>query len=69
MTKQNDEKKRESERPNYPGDRLDSFSLKISRTNKETLSAIEEGRRIAADDHVPAFTTMEEMKAALERKS
>lgn len=66
MTKQNDEKKKKFERPNYPSDRFDSLSLKINRTNEETLSAIEEGRRIAADTHA-AYKTMEELKAALEK--
>lgn len=66
MTKQNDEKKKEFERPNSPSDRFDSLSLKINRTNKETLSAMEEGRRIAADTHA-AYKTMEELKAALEK--
>ena len=66
MTKQNDEKKKESERSNYPGDRFDSLSLKTNRTNEETLSAIEEGRRITADTHA-AYKTIEELKAALEK--
>ena len=66
MTKQNDEKKKEFERPNYPSDRFDSLSLKTNRTNEKTLSAIEEGRRIAADNHA-AYKTMEELKAALEK--
>lgn len=39
----------------------------FNRPNSETLSAIEEGRKIAADDVVPAFKTMEELKAALEK--
>ena len=67
MTKQNDEKKKEFERPNYPSDRFDSLSLKTNRTNKETLSAIEEGKRIAANDHVLGYRTMDELKAALEK--
>ncbi len=66
MTKQNDEKKKEFERPNYPSDRFDFLSLKTNRTNEETLSAIEEGRRIAADTHA-ANKTMEELKVALEK--
>ena len=49
MTKQNDEKKKKFERPNYPSDRFDSLSLKINRTNEETLSAMEEGRKIAVE--------------------
>lgn len=67
MTKQNDEKKKEFERPNSPSDRFDSLSLKTNRTNEETLSAVEEGRTIAADDTVPVFKTIEELKAALEK--
>lgn len=66
MAKQNDEKKMEFERPNYPSDRFDSLSLKTNRINEETLSAIKEGRRIAADTHA-AYKTIEELKAALEK--
>lgn len=66
MTKQNDEKKKEFERPNSPSDRFDSLSLKTNRTNEETLSAMEEGRRIAADNHVLGYKTMDELKVALE---
>lgn len=43
------------------------FDLTLNRPNAETLSAIEEGRRIAADDKVRAYGTMEELKAALEK--
>lgn len=39
----------------------------FNRPNPATLSAMEEGRRIAADDVGPAFKTMEELKAALEK--
>lgn len=67
MTKQNNEKKKEFERPNSPSDRFGSLSLKTNRANEETLSAIEEGRRIAADAAAPAYKTMEELKAALEK--
>ena len=66
MTKQNGEKN-ESEYLNYPGDRLESSNRNINRNNQETLAAIEEGRRIAADAAHPAFNTMEELKAALEK--
>lgn len=38
----------------------------FNRPNPKTLTAMEEGRRIAVDDVVPAFKTMEELKAALE---
>ena len=40
---------------------------KLNRPNPDTLAAIEEGRRIAADAAHPAFNTMEELKAALEK--
>ena len=39
----------------------------FNRPNPETLSAMEEGRRFAADDHVFGYRTMEELKAALEK--
>ena len=39
----------------------------FNRSNPATLSAIEEGRRIAADDHVLGFRTMDELKTALEK--
>mgnify|MGYP002520044091 FL=1 len=34
--------------------------------NKETLEALEEGRRIARDKSVPGYKSMEELKAALD---
>lgn len=37
------------------------------RPNPETLSAMEEGRRIVDDDKVPGYRNMDEMKAALEK--
>ena len=40
---------------------------RLNRPNPETLTAIEEGRRIVADDAHPAYKTMEELKAALEK--
>ena len=43
------------------------FNLTLNLPNSETLSAIEEGRRIAADNKVPAYESMEELKAALEK--
>lgn len=67
MTKQNDEKKKEFERPNYPSDRFYSSNRNLNRTNEETLSAIEEGRKIAADGTHAAYKTIEELKAALEK--
>lgn len=54
------------------GGRQPSFQVRnvvkrrLNRTNEETLSAMEEGRRIAADDHVLGYKTMDELKAALE---
>ena len=35
--------------------------------NPETLSAIEEGRKIADDDKAPGYRNMDELKAALEK--
>ena len=34
--------------------------------NKETLEALEEGRRLAKDKSVPGYKSMEELKAALD---
>lgn len=54
------------------GGRQPSFQVRnvvkrrLNRTNEETLCAIEEGRKIAADTHA-AYKTMEELKAALEK--
>lgn len=45
----------------------DVVERRLSRPGNETLSAMEEGRRIAADDHVLGYRTMEELKAALEK--
>ena len=42
------------------------FSLKLDTPNGETVAAIEEGRRIALDSSVKSYTTMDELKAALE---
>ncbi|WP_108831590.1 hypothetical protein [Aedoeadaptatus coli] len=67
MIKQNDEKKKEFERSIHPGDRFDSSNRSLNRTNEETLSAIKEGRRIAADEDVPAYRTVDELKADLEK--
>lgn len=39
----------------------------FNRPNPETFSAMEEGRRIAADDHVLGYRTMDALKAALEK--
>ena len=43
-----------------------SFSLKLDVPNETTASAIEEGRRIASDDSVKAYDSIESLKAALE---
>ena len=42
------------------------FSLKLDVPNASTAAAIEEGRRIADDSSVKGYTSMEELKAALE---
>ena len=42
------------------------FSLKLDVPNASTAAAIEEGRRIADDPSVKGYTSMEELKAALE---
>lgn len=39
----------------------------FNRPNPETLSAIEEGRKIADDDKAPGYRNMDELKAALEK--
>ena len=42
------------------------FALKLDVPNEITVAAIEEGRRIASDDSVKGYTTIEDLKAALE---
>jgi len=42
------------------------FSLKVDVPNEVTKSAIEEGRRIASDKSVKGYSSMDELKAALE---
>ncbi|MBO4313335.1 MAG: type II toxin-antitoxin system RelB/DinJ family antitoxin [Desulfovibrio sp.] len=42
------------------------FSLRLDAPNETTASAIEEGRRIASDDRVKGYDSMESLKAALE---
>ena len=42
------------------------FSLKLDVPNASTAAAIEEGRRIVDDPSVKGYTSMEELKAALE---
>lgn len=55
------------------GGRQSSFQVqyivkrRLNRPNQDTLAAIKEGRRIAVDDAYPAYKTMEELKAALEK--
>ena len=39
----------------------------FNRPNPATLSAMEEGRRIATDDKAPGYRNMDELKAALEK--
>lgn len=45
----------------------DVFERRLSRPNPDTLAAIEEGRKIAADGTHAAYKTIEELKAALEK--
>ena len=42
------------------------FSLKLDVPNETTASAIEEGRRIASDDSVKGYDSLESLKTALE---
>ncbi len=42
------------------------FALRLDEPNKTTASAIEEGRRIARDDSVKGYDSMESLRAALE---
>ncbi|MFC0266124.1 type II toxin-antitoxin system RelB/DinJ family antitoxin [Alloscardovia macacae] len=42
------------------------FSVEKPAYKKSTLAAMEEARRISRDDSVPAYTTMEDLKRALE---
>lgn len=42
------------------------FSLKLDVPNEMTAAAIEEGRRIASDSSVKGYSSMDELKAALE---
>ena len=39
----------------------------FNRPNPATLSAMKEGRRFAADNDAPAYTTIEELKTVLEK--
>lgn len=42
------------------------FDLKLRVPNDETAAAIEEGRRIARDKSVKGYTSMEDLKTALD---
>ena len=41
------------------------MSIDDEKQNKETLEALEEGRRLAKDKSAPRYKTAEELKAAL----
>ena len=42
------------------------FTLKLDVPNEITAAAIQEGRRIASDNSVKGYTSMDDLKAALE---
>lgn len=42
------------------------FELKLDVPNDSTVAAIEEGRKLVADQAAPRYSSMEELKAALE---
>ena len=42
------------------------FDLKLDMPNEETRRAIEEGRQIAQDPGVPAYESVDDLKAALD---
>ena len=42
------------------------FSIELPRYNQATLDAMEEARRISRDPSVKGYTSMEELKKALE---
>ena len=42
------------------------FSIELPRYNQATLDALEEARRISRDPSVKGYTSMEELKKALE---
>ena len=42
------------------------FELKLDAPNKETIEAIEEGRKILNDSNNPKYSNMEDLKSALE---
>lgn len=43
-----------------------SSSLELEKYNKETASAVEEGRKIAKDPNVKGYHTVDELKKALD---
>lgn len=47
-------------------DRRLPFEVQWDHPNATTIAAIEEGRRLARDPSAPSYSTMEELKAALE---
>ena len=47
------------------GDTEYVMSIDDEKPNKETLEALEEGRRLAKDKSAPRYKTAEELKAAL----
>lgn len=42
------------------------FDLKLDVPNKETLEAIEEGRRMVLDPNVPSYDNIEDLRKALD---
>ena len=42
------------------------FSLKLDKPNAITMAAIEEGRRIAHDGDIKGYSTMEDLRKALD---
>ena len=42
------------------------FELKLDTLNKETIEAIEEGRKMLKDPNTPKYSNMEDLKKALE---
>lgn len=42
------------------------FDLKLDVPNKETLEAIEEGRRLAMDPSTPSYDNIEDLRKALD---
>lgn len=42
------------------------FAVEVPQYNQSVLDAMAEARKISRDPHVPGYTSMEELKAALE---